>query len=70
MIKLSQSENKKIIHIRPNGAQGGGFGAEFENELQFKKFDKAIGEIPKNQRTQIASLRMVAEKVGVKVIDS
>lgn len=63
------ADNKRIIIIKPEGAQGGGFSAQFSDEDQFKKFDEAVGELPLEKRKDVAILKETAHKVGVSIID-
>jgi len=70
VINLTPEDKTKLVIMRPQGAQGGGFGIQIESATQFAKFDEAVGELPEKDRKKTVQLKEVAHKVGIAIVDN
>lgn len=67
---MTSENNKQVVIIKPDGAQGGGFSALFKDQKQFQKFDEAVGQLPIKDRKKVEILKDTAHKVGVQIVDN
>lgn len=69
-IIMTTEQNQTVIHIRPNGPQGGGFGVEIHSKDQLKDFDDEVGQLPIKDRKRIDKLRGAAERAKLRIVDN
>ncbi|MFA6073913.1 MAG: hypothetical protein WC758_07400 [Candidatus Woesearchaeota archaeon] len=61
---------QKVIIIRPQGAQGGGFSVLVENKSEFIRFDEEVGKLPIEDRKKVEVLKYTAHKIGLSIVDN